>query len=256
MTKDQRVVLITGAASGIGRAAARLFSQNGATVLVVDQDAEGASAVAEEICAGSGEALACQTDVSSETQVKSMVELALDRYGRVDVLFNNAGIGPSASERFRMASVVDTPEDAWDSILAVNLKGPFLTCKHVIPGMVKRGGGVIIINSSINGLVAIPGADAYTASKGGLIALTRVLAADWGPKGIRANVICPGPVDTPMNKPWLDDPAKVAYFTASCPMRRVASAEEIAAVAVFLASEAASYINGAVIPVDGGWTAL
>lgn len=255
MTRDQRVVLITGAASGIGRAAAQLFSDTGAAIVAIDVDGPGVTTVAQEISAAGGEAVAHEVDISSEHQVRSMVDLVLDRYGRIDVLFNNAGIGPSASSRFQMASVVDTSEYAWDAILAINLKGPFLTCKHVIPVMVEQGCGVIINNSSINGLVAIPGADAYTASKGGLIALTRVLASDWSAQGIRVNVICPGPVDTPMNRPWLEDPQKVTFFMDSCPMGRVASAEEIARVAVFLASDAASYINGAVIPIDGGWTA-
>lgn len=255
MTTDRRIVLITGAGSGIGRAAARLFSAQGDAVVLADVDGEAALAVTKEITNASGEALACEVDVSAEPQVRSMVHQAVDRYGRIDVLFNNAGIGPSASSRIRMTHVIDTPADAWDTVLAINLKGPFLACKHTIPVMLENGRGVIINNSSINGLVAIPGADAYTASKGGLIALTRVLAVEWGPEGIRVNVICPGPVDTPMNRPWMEDASKVAFFAANCPLGRVAVPEEIARVAVFLASDAASYINGAVLPVDGGWTA-
>jgi NAD(P)-dependent dehydrogenase (short-subunit alcohol dehydrogenase family) len=128
-------------------------------------------------------------------------------------------------------------------------------CKHAIPIMVKQGGGVIINTSSINGLVALSGADAYTASKGGLIALTRVLASDWGPKGIRVNCICPGGVDTPMVAGAMADPQTAEYLQMNSPLGRVARPEEIAQVALFLASDAASYVNGAIIPVDGGWTA-
>jgi NAD(P)-dependent dehydrogenase (short-subunit alcohol dehydrogenase family) len=258
MTNDggrKRVVVITGAGSGIGRAAARLFAEDGYAVVVSDVDGDKASMVAEEIRALGADAVGYQLDIRSEPQVRAMVASVLASYGRLDVLFNNAGIGPSATGKARMASVVDTPEEAWDTVLSTNLKGPFLVLKHVIPVMVDHGGGSIINNASINGLVAVPGADAYTASKGGLIALTRVLAADWGPKGVRVNVICPGPVDTPMNRPWLEDAAKAAYLTSSCPLGRVATPEEVAGVALFLASGAASYLNGAVIPVDGGWTA-
>jgi meso-butanediol dehydrogenase/(S,S)-butanediol dehydrogenase/diacetyl reductase len=184
-----------------------------------------------------------------------MIRTALDSFSRLDVLFNNAGIGFSATDRYTMASVVDTPEEAWDAILAINLKGPALGCKHAIPVMVDQGGGTIVNNASINGLVALSGADAYTAAKGGVVALTRVLAADWGPKGIRVNCICPGPVETPMIAGVLTDPQVLDYMQGNCPLGRVARPEEIAQVALFLASDAASYVNGVIIPVDGGWTA-
>ena len=128
-------------------------------------------------------------------------------------------------------------------------------CKHAIPVMVRQGGGVIINNASINALVAMPGADAYTAAKGGIVALTRVLASDWGPKGVRVNCICPGGVDTPMIAPVLQDPQVRAAMEANCPLGRVASPEEIARVALFLASDDSSYVNGVILPVDGGWTA-
>lgn len=249
-----RLVVITGAGSGIGRAAAHAFAGEGYAVVVSDIDGEKAASVAEEVRARGPDAVGYQLDVRSEVQVRAVIGNVLDRYGGIDALFNNAGIGPSATGTTRMASIIDTPAEAWDAVLETNLKGPFLVLKHVIPAMVAAGGGAIINNASINGLVAVPGADAYTASKGGLIALTRVLAADWGPKGVRVNVICPGPVDTPMNRPWLEDSAKAAYLTSSCPLGRVATPEEVASVALFLASGLASYVNGAVIPVDGGWT--
>lgn len=252
---NSRVCIVTGAASGIGQAAASLFGRDGWVVVLCDVNEEGMETTARSIEVAGGESLSCRLDVADESQVQAVVQAVHDRYGRIDALFNNAGIGPSATGRFRMASVVETSAEAWDAIMAVNLKGPFLMAKHVIPPMVDQGGGSIVNNSSINGLVAVLGADAYTASKGGLIALTRVLAVDWASKGVRVNVICPGPVDTPMNRPWLDNADKAGYLKGGCPMGRVAMAEEIAQVALFLASDAASYMNGAVIPVDGGWTA-
>jgi NAD(P)-dependent dehydrogenase (short-subunit alcohol dehydrogenase family) len=171
------------------------------------------------------------------------------------VLFNNAAVGFSARSRFTMAGVVDTPADHWDAIVAINLKGPALCCKYILPVMAEQGGGVVINNASINGLVAMPGADAYTAAKGGVVALTRVWAADWGPKGIRVNCICPGGVDTPMIQEILADADGARAAADGVPLGRIAQPREIADVAVFLASGAASYVNGVVLPVDGGWTA-
>jgi meso-butanediol dehydrogenase / (S,S)-butanediol dehydrogenase / diacetyl reductase len=253
---EGRVALITGAASGIGRAAAQLFAEAGASVIVADRDVDSAHAVTEELVSAGRDAIAAKVDISDEASVATMVTRTVERFGTVDVLFNNAGVGPSATQRWTMANVVETPAEAWDAILAINLKGPALVSKYVIPVMLKQRRGVIVNNASINGLVAVPGADAYTAAKGGLVALTRAMASEWGPHGIRVNCLCPGPVDTPMNAPWLQDAAKVAFFQSSCPLGRVATPEEVAYVALFLASDAATYMNGAVIPVDGGWTAV
>ena len=250
-----RVALITGAASGQGRAAALLFAAAGARVVVADIDAEGAEKVVAEIQTDSGEAVAVSADISREAEVKSMIERAVEEYGRLDILFNNAGVGFSASGRFKMASVVDTPEDDWDAILAINLKGAAMGCKHAIPVMEDQGGGTIVNNASINALVAMPGADAYTAAKGGIVSLTRVLAVDWGPKGIRVNCLCPAGVDTPMIAPALADEQIASSMRESTPLGRLAQPEETAQVALFLASDESSYLNGVVIPVDGGWTA-
>jgi NAD(P)-dependent dehydrogenase (short-subunit alcohol dehydrogenase family) len=219
-------------------------------VVVADIDGEQAETVARE--AGG---LAVATDVSREEDIGRMVALAKDRFGGVDILFNNAGVGFSASPRYRMASIVETPHDAWDAIIAINLRGVAMGCKHAIPLMVERGGGSIINNASINALAGVSGADAYTAAKGGIVSLTRVLACDWGPRNIRVNCICPGPVETPMIADLLGEDGFRSAMTSAVPLGRVASAEEIAAVAVFLATPAASYINGAILPVDGGWSA-
>jgi NAD(P)-dependent dehydrogenase (short-subunit alcohol dehydrogenase family) len=252
---EGKVALITGAASGQGRAAALLFAEEGARVVVSDVNGDGAEEVAGEIKSSGGEAVAVATDVSREVEVKAMIEAAIEAFGRLDILFNNAGVGYSAADRFTMASVVETPEEDWDAVLAINLKGVAMGCKHAIPVMERQGGGAIVNNASINALVGLSGADAYTAAKGGVVSLTRVLAVDWGPKGIRVNCMCPGGVDTPMIAPAIADEAVLGFMRESTPLGRLARPEETARVALFLASEEASYLNGAVFPVDGGWTA-
>jgi NAD(P)-dependent dehydrogenase (short-subunit alcohol dehydrogenase family) len=248
---EGKVVIITGGASGQGEAACRLFAAEGASVIVADWNGEGAERVAAETGG-----LAIRTDVSREADILAMVNLARTRYGRLDVLFNNAGVGHSESARFKMANVVETPGDDWDRILAINLKGCFMGCKHAIPLMVESGGGAIVNNSSIMGIAAVSGADAYSAAKGGVVSLTRVLAVDWIGKGIRVNCIAPGPVATGMTAPLLETEEGRRNVIGLSPANRVASAEEVAKVAVFLASDDASFVNGVVLPVDGGWAAL
>jgi NAD(P)-dependent dehydrogenase (short-subunit alcohol dehydrogenase family) len=255
MRLNDKVAVITGAAGGQGQAAARLFAEEGARLVVSDIDKEGAEKTAQEIRDAGGEAIALRTDVSREKDVAEMIRVAVDEFGTVNILFNNAGVGYSAADRLTMASVVDTPEEDWDAVLAINLKGAAMGCKHAIPIMVENGGGAIVNNASINALVALSGADAYTAAKGGIVALTRVLAVDWGPRGVRVNCICPGGVDTAMIAPAIADEEVLGFMLESTPLGRLARPEEIARVALFLASDEASYMNGAIVPVDGGWTA-
>jgi NAD(P)-dependent dehydrogenase (short-subunit alcohol dehydrogenase family) len=181
-TLSGKVAIVTGGASGQGKVAAELFAEQGAKVVVADIDLDGAERVAEAIGGA-----AVRVDVSREADIRAMVDFACDRFGGIDVLFNNAGIGFSASPRYKMASITETPEEAWDAIIDINLKGVAFGCKHVIPRMRERGGGSIINNASINGIAGVSGADAYTAAKGGIVSLTRVLAADWGPHNIRTN---------------------------------------------------------------------
>ena len=243
-----KVVLVTGGGSGQGAETCRLFAAEGADVAVADWNGDAARAVADEI---GGRAIV--VDVSREAEVKQMVESAAQPAGRLDILVNNAGVGYSESGRFKMAGVVDTPEEAWDAILAINLKGVAMGCKHALPIMAAQGGGAIVNIASINALVAMPGADAYTASKGGIVALTRVLARDWAPKGIRVNCICPGAIRTGMTH-HIKEEHKTIFAKRRVPLRRYADPEEVAHGTLNFVLPASSYMNGAVLPVDAGLT--
>ncbi|MEQ8701523.1 MAG: SDR family oxidoreductase [Bauldia litoralis] len=247
---EGKVVIVTGGASGQGEAACRLFAAEGASVVVADWNADGATRLADEIGG-----VALRVDVSREDDVVAMIALAETRFGRLDVLFNNAGVGHSESARFKMASIVETPGEDWDNILAINLKGCAMGCKHAIPLMVRGGGGAIVNNASIMGIAGVPGADAYSAAKGGMISLTRVLAVEWVGKGVRVNCICPGPVATGMTAPMMETEEGRREVIGLSPAGRVATSEEVAKVAVFLASDDTSFVNGVILPVDGGWAA-
>lgn len=244
---SDKVIVVTGGASGMGAAACRLFAAEGGSVVVADIDGEGASKVAAEI---GGRAF--PVDVAKEAELAALVAFATEGTGRLDVLFNNAAVGHSATGRYKMASILDTPEDAFDGIVAINMKGVAFGCKHAIPVMLRQGGGAIVNNASIQAIQGILGADAYTCAKGGVVSLTRTLAVDWGPRNIRVNCICPGPIATPMISALLDDPQTGPGMYADVPLGRVGTPEEVAKVAVFLASDDASYVNGAILPVDGG----
>jgi len=248
-----KVAIITGGAKGQGRASALLFAEEGAKVVIADWDSENGDATAAEIKAAGGEAVAVKVDVSKEDDIKKMIATAVDNYGRVDVLFNNAAVGYSERSRFFMGSVVDTPEEDWDAIQAINLKGVAMGCKHAIPVMIRQGGGVILNNSSDNALHSVPGADAYTAAKGGVVSLTRVLADQYGPSGVRVNCMSPGAVLTDMIAEVAADPKGVlSYWNARVPLRRTGQPEELAMAALFLVSDMSSYVTGVILPVDGG----
>jgi NAD(P)-dependent dehydrogenase (short-subunit alcohol dehydrogenase family) len=245
-----RVALITGAASGIGRESALLFAAEGARVVVADRDAEAGAATVDAIGRGGGEAVFAACDVARSTDLAAAVETAERRFGALHVLFNNAGVFPS-----RDGSPVDTPEDVFDAVIAINLKGVFLGCKHGIPALLRAGGGSIVNTASF---VAVMGAAtsqvAYTASKGGVLAMTREIAIEYARRGIRANALCPGPVNTPLLAELLAEPAARARRFVHLPMGRLAEAPEIARAALFLASDESSYVNGATFLVDGGIT--
>jgi len=246
MTLQDKVALITGAGSGIGKASAQLFAREGAKVVCVDLKRETAEAVANEI---GGAAFAA--DVSKASDAEAMVAFAEKTYGRLDVAFNNAGVFHPDDD-----SVTNTSEEIWDFVIDVNLKGVFLGCKFEIPALLRAGGGSIINTASF---VALMGAAApqiaYTASKGGVLSMTREIAVEFARKNIRANALCPGPVETPLLAELLSDPARRQRRLVHIPPGRFARAEEMASAALFLASDESSFVNGATFTVDGGITA-
>ncbi len=245
---EGRVALITGGASGIGRESALLFAAEGASLVLADRDASaGCEALAAVERAG-GRAVFAHVDVTDAEAVRGAVETAEREFGALHVLFNNAGIFPAED-----GLPVDTPESVWDAVMDVNLKGVFLGCKFGIPALERAGGGSIVNMASF---VAVMGAAtaqiAYTASKGGVLAMTREIAVAYARKGIRANALCPGPVNTPLLADLLAEPAARARRMAHIPMGRLAEAAEVARAALFLASDDSAYVNGATFLVDGG----
>ena len=249
MRLQDKVAIITGAGGGMGRVAAQLFANEGAKVVVAEfGEAAGRETVAQVEASG-GQATYVRTDVSDEASAKAMVDHAIATYGRVDVLYNNAGVMPEADH-----SVTDTDVDTWDSVMAVNVRGVFLGCKYAIPAMIEGGGGSII---NIASFVALLGCsvpqDAYTASKGAVLSLTRSLAVQFGPRGVRSNAICPGPIETPLLMDWLlKDEAAKQLRLARNPTGRFGKPEEIVNAAIYLASDESRWTNGASLVVDGG----
>jgi 2-keto-3-deoxy-L-fuconate dehydrogenase len=242
-----RVALITGAGSGIGEATALLFAREGASICAVDVNESGATATARAI----GDALAVTANVSVSDEVHAAVSRCLDRFGRIDVLVNCAGVGSTQT-------LADTPEEVWDRVFAVNTRGTFLTCKYVLPHMLSSGGCIVNI-ASVAGMVGIRNRAAYCASKGAVISLTQSIAVDFVGQGIRCNCICPGTVDSPWVGRLLDaaeDPvAERAALIARQPMGRLGLPEEIAAAALYLASDDAAFMTGSQLVIDGGLTA-
>jgi NAD(P)-dependent dehydrogenase (short-subunit alcohol dehydrogenase family) len=251
MRLDAKVALITGAGGGIGGEASRLFAAEGAAVIGVDIDAEPTERIAAEIRHAGGEATAVRADVSVAADVARMVEVAESTYGKLDILFNNAGIMHPED-----GGAVDTAEDIWDLTMAINAKGVYLGCKYGIPALRRAGGGSIINTASfVAHLGAATPQLAYTASKGAVLALTRELAVVHAREGIRVNALCPGPLRTELLMKILDTDEKKQRRLVHVPMGRFGLAEEMAKSALFLASDDASYVTGAEFLVDGGITA-
>lgn len=253
MQLPDRVALITGAASGIGRAAARLFAREGARVVLADLDAKNGEAAAAEIVAAGGMARFVATDVSQFAHAQRAVAAAVDTWGRLDILYNNAAPTRLCNEKDRAVHELD--EAVWDTMIDVALKGVFLMAKAALPVMMQQRSGVILNTATIDALVAEPGVDSYTAAKGGVIALTRSMALNYAAHGIRVNCLSPGYVITECQMDWYQNP-EARKAAESTHLTRLGRPEDIAELALFLASDRAAYITGSNLVIDGGFTAF
>ncbi len=246
-----KVCLITGAGSGMGRVAAQTFAREGALVAALDLKADSVKETVASVAKNGGRAVAISCDVTKEADVKKAVEQTVKEFGKLHVLYNNAGVFPEKDH-----SVLDTEEKVWDFVYAVNVKGIAWVCKYGIPELLKAGGGSVINVASFVALVgcSVP-QDAYTASKGAVIALTKSLAVQFGPQGVRSNAICPGPIETPLLMDWLlKEPKEKAKRMNRIPMGRFGKPEDIVNLALYLASDEATWTNGAALVCDGGIT--
>lgn len=246
---EGKAAFITGSASGIGRAIAVRFAEEGARVAVADRDVDGGEETVRQIGDRGGTGIFLETDVTSEDNVRASIAGCVERFGQVDVLVNDAAV-------VLMAGAIDTSIEDWDRVLNVNLRGGFLCSKHAIPHMIRNGGGAIVNIASISALVGVLAHAAYNASKAGIVGLSRQMAIDYGSSNVRVNCISPTATDTPLIRKAGANTAALKALAALHPMRRLSEPEDIANAALFLASDEARCITGVVLPVDAGWTAI
>lgn len=249
MRLKDKIAVITGGGSGIGHATAKVFAREGATVIIADKNLDAAKAVAKEL---GGKATAVKVDVAVAAEVKAMIDGTVAAFGRLDILFNNAGYGITGS-------VVETAEDDWDALMAVNVRGVYLGCKYAIPHMAKQGGGAIVNTASTTSVAGIKDRAAYVTSKGAVAAMTRAMALDHVHQNIRINCVAPGTIESPYFAKILakaDDPVALRHaLEVRQPMLRLGTPDEIAKAVLFLASDDASFCTGSTLFADGGWTA-
>ncbi|HBR19436.1 MAG TPA: short-chain dehydrogenase [Phycisphaerales bacterium] len=250
---ENKIALITGSANGIGKAAALKFAEEGAAVAVVDIDDKAGQEVVSEIKHKGRQAFFLKCDVSNITEVKNVVDTVANKYNALNILYNNASVYLPKED----GSITDISEVTWEKVIGINLKSVFCFCKYALPLIIKSGGGSIINTASSAGVIGIPNCDAYTAAKGATIALTRSMAVEFGPQNIRVNCISPAAIKTPMlaqSNPKGDNFDEERFLGLRTPLRRYGKPEEIANLAVFLASDESSYLNGAILVADGGIT--
>lgn len=250
-----KVMLVTGGASGIGRATALACAREGARLIIADLQEEGGQYTVHLITAQGGEASFVQTDVTQATAVEALIAKAVERYGRLDCAHNNAGISGRGIAGDHRALTAEYPDERWHQVIAVNLTGVWLCVKYELQQMLTQGGGAIVNTASAAGLVGLVGNAAYVASKHGVVGLTRTAAVEYAKHGIRVNCVCPGYIQTPMTAPGVHDPDRMARMIASEPVGRLGDPTEVAAAVVWFCSDAASFVTGHAMAVDGGYLA-
>jgi NAD(P)-dependent dehydrogenase (short-subunit alcohol dehydrogenase family) len=251
---EGKVALVTGGASGIGRATALTFAREGAKLVIADMNEEGGQQTVHMITEKGGEAIFVKTDVSQAVEVQALISKAVGTYGRLDCAHNNAGISGFGIAGDPYTLTAEYPEERWHQVIAVNLTGVWLCMKYEIPQMLSQGSGAIVNTASVAGLIGSRGLAAYVASKHGVVGLTKTAALEYAQQGMRVNCVCPGVIQTPMTERALRDPARQAQITAR-PMGRVGTPEEVAETVVWLCSDAASFVTGHAMTVDGGYVA-
>ena len=252
---DGKTALVTGGASGIGRATAVAFAREGARVVVADRQAAGAHETVELVTKAGAKGIFIETDVTDAGAIDALVTRTVDAFGRLDCAFNNAGISGIGIGAPARAATADYPDERWHQVIAVNLTAVWLCMKREIQQMLTQGGGAIVNTASVAGLVGLRYASAYVASKHGVVGLTKTAALEYAQQGIRVNAVCPGYIETPMTEPGRKDPARVAQILAQEPIGRMGSPEEVAEAVVWLCSDAASFVTGHTMTVDGGYFA-